>query len=118
MAGKPYGVSVAKSAQVMVFSHEMKGLSTIVVVALERAVKGGAKQAAEDGQAFCSAAINMSLDSGLNDATDGTILAGAHVVDDAGNTNLDVCHFSSATSAKAVTVGMSTIVGEKAGFSD
>lgn len=76
------------------------------------------RHAAEDGRAFRSAVINMSLDSGLNDATDGAILADAHVVDATGNTNLDVSHFSHATSAKAVTVGVRTIVGEKAGFSD
>lgn len=47
------------------------------------------RHAAEDGRAFRSAVINMSLDSGLNDATDGAILADAHVVDATGNTNLD-----------------------------
>lgn len=102
----------------MVFSSEKAGSNVFVVAALEWAVKGGAKHAAEDGQAFCGTVINMSLDSGLNDATDGAILAGAHVVHTAGHTILDVCHFSPATSAKAVTVGASTIVGEKAGFSD
>lgn len=127
IAGRTYGA--AKHTQVRavkVFSSKKAGTNAIVIAGLQWAVKDAAKHAAEaeadDGKAFRGAVINMSLGSGfslaVNDATDAAILAGVHIVVAAGNANVDACDFSPASAPHAITVGASTIVDEKAGFSN
>lgn len=127
VAGTTYGVAKHTHVRaVKVFSSKKAGTNAIVIAGLQWAVKDAAKHAAEaedgSGEAFRGAVINMSLGSGLslavNDATDAAVLAGVHIVVAAGNTNLDACDFSPASAPRAITVGASTIVDEKAGFSN
>jgi cerevisin len=65
---------------------------------------------------------NMSLGGGrsraLNDAVDGAVDSGLHFAVAAGNDNKDACDYSPAGAEKAVTVGASTIVDERAYFSN
>ena len=54
----------------------------------------------------------------LDDAIDAAVDAGMHFAVAAGNDNRDACDYSPARSAKAVTVGASTIGDERAYFSN
>jgi len=71
---------------------------------------------------FKGSAANMSLGGGKSTALDMTVNAavdaGIHFAVAAGNDNKDSCAYSPAAAAKAVTVGASTLVDERAYFSN
>lgn len=65
---------------------------------------------------------NMSLGGGKSQALDDTVnravKAGLHFAVAAGNDNKDACDYSPAGATEAVTVGASTLVDERAYFSN
>ncbi|KAJ2163083.1 proteinase B [Coemansia sp. RSA 552] len=125
IAGKRYGV--AKSAEVVavkVLGSNGSGSMSDVVMGVEYTVKEHRKAAAKasrEGKAHASVA-NMSLGGGfsraLNLAVDAAVRSGVHYAVAAGNDNRDACGYSPASSPNAITVGATTIVDERAWFSN
>lgn len=127
VAGKKYGV--AKKANVYavkVLRSNGSGTMSDVVKGVEYAVQAHNEQvkAAKDGKrkAFKGSAANMSLGGGksttLDLAVNAAVDAGIHFAVAAGNDNADSCNYSPAAAENAVTVGASTLLDERAYFSN
>jgi cerevisin len=97
-----------------------------VVKGVEFAAKShtDAVKAAKDGKkkGFKGSAANMSLGGGksttLDLAVNAAVDAGIHFAVAAGNDNADSCNYSPAAAENAVTVGASTLLDERAYFSN
>jgi cerevisin len=97
-----------------------------VVKGVEYAVQAHTEQvkAAKDGKrkGFKGSAANMSLGGGksttLDLAVNAAVDAGIHFAVAAGNDNADSCNYSPAAAENAVTVGASTLLDERAYFSN
>lgn len=128
IAGKKYGV--AKKANVYavkVLKTNGSGSMSDVVKGVEWAAVRHADQvaAAKKGKGkkgFKGSAANMSLGGGksttLDLAVNAAVDAGIHFAVAAGNDNADSCSYSPAGAKNAVTVGASTILDERAYFSN
>ncbi|KAL6705714.1 proteinase B [Coniothyrium glycines] len=127
VAGKRYGV--AKKAHVYavkVLRSNGSGTMSDVVKGVEYAAKAhtDAVKAAKDGKkkGFKGSAANMSLGGGksttLDLAVNAAVDAGIHFAVAAGNDNADSCNYSPAAAENAVTVGASTLLDERAYFSN
>lgn len=128
VAGKKYGV--AKKANVYavkVLKSNGSGTMSDVVKGVEWAAGAHLKKAkdAKEGKGkkgFKGSAANMSLGGGksvtLDLAVNAAVDAGIHFAVAAGNDNADSCNYSPAAAEKAVTVGASTLVDERAYFSN
>jgi cerevisin len=97
-----------------------------VVKGVEYAAKSHTEtvKAAKDGKkkGFKGSAANMSLGGGksttLDLAVNAAVDAGIHFAVAAGNDNADSCNYSPAAAENAVTVGASTLLDERAYFSN
>lgn len=127
VAGKKYGV--AKKANVYavkVLRSNGSGTMSDVVKGVEYAVTAHKKavKEAKDGKkkGFKGSAANMSLGGGksttLDLAVNAAVDAGIHFAVAAGNDNADSCNYSPAAAENAVTVGASTLMDERAYFSN
>ncbi len=127
VAGKKYGV--AKKAEVhavKVLRSNGSGTMSDVVKGVEFAANAHTKAVkdAKDGKkkGFKGSAANMSLGGGksttLDLAVNAAVDAGIHFAVAAGNDNADSCNYSPAAAANAVTVGASTLLDERAYFSN
>jgi cerevisin len=127
VAGKKYGV--AKKANVYavkVLRSNGSGTMSDVVKGVEYAVQAHeeAKAAAKKGKkkGWKGSAANMSLGGGksrvLDAAVNAAVEAGIHFAVAAGNDNADSCNYSPAAAENAVTVGASTLLDERAYFSN
>ncbi|KAF1953423.1 hypothetical protein CC80DRAFT_148861 [Byssothecium circinans] len=127
VAGKKYGV--AKKANVYavkVLRSNGSGTMSDVVKGVEYAATAHLEQVkkAKDGKrkGFKGSAANMSLGGGksttLDLAVNAAVDAGIHFAVAAGNDNADSCNYSPAAAANAVTVGASTLLDERAYFSN
>ncbi|KAF9732392.1 hypothetical protein PMIN06_007461 [Paraphaeosphaeria minitans] len=127
VAGKKYGV--AKKAEVYavkVLRSNGSGTMSDVVKGVEYAVQAHIAQVkkAKDGKrkGFKGSAANMSLGGGksttLDLAVNAAVKAGIHFAVAAGNDNADSCNYSPAAAENAVTVGASTLLDERAYFSN
>ncbi len=128
VGGKKYGV--AKKAEiyaVKVLRSNGSGSMSDVVKGVEFAAESHIKKvkAAKDGKLkkpFKGSTANMSLGGGkspaLDAAVNGAVDAGIHFAVAAGNDNADSCNYSPAAAEKAVTVGASTLLDERAYFSN
>ncbi|KAF2482756.1 subtilase [Neohortaea acidophila] len=127
IAGKKYGV--AKKANVYaikVLRSNGSGTMSDVVKGVEEALNAHKKQVskAKDGKrkGFKGSTANMSLGGGksqlLDDAVNAAVEGGIHFAVAAGNDNADSCSYSPAAAKKAVTVGASTLLDERAYFSN
>ncbi|KAH7366588.1 peptidase S8/S53 domain-containing protein [Pyrenochaeta sp. MPI-SDFR-AT-0127] len=127
VAGKKYGV--AKKANVYavkVLRSNGSGTMSDVVKGVEYAAKAhtDAVKAAKNGKkkGFKGSAANMSLGGGksttLDLAVNAAVEAGIHFAVAAGNDNADSCNYSPAAAENAVTVGASTLLDERAYFSN
>ena len=127
VAGKKYGV--AKKAHVYavkVLRSNGSGTMSDVVKGVEWAAKAHTDtvKAAKDGKkkGFKGSAANMSLGGGksttLDLAVNAAVEAGIHFAVAAGNDNADSCNYSPAAAENAVTVGASTLLDERAYFSN
>ncbi|KAF2203648.1 hypothetical protein GQ43DRAFT_251501 [Delitschia confertaspora ATCC 74209] len=127
VAGKKYGV--AKKANVYavkVLRSNGSGTMSDVVKGVEYAVQAHNKavEEAKKGKkkGFKGSAANMSLGGGksttLDLAVNAAVTAGLHFAVAAGNDNADSCNYSPAAAENAVTVGASTLLDERAYFSN
>lgn len=128
VAGKKYGV--AKKANVYavkVLRSNGSGTMSDVVKGVEYAAEQHSKkvEATKKGKGkkgFKGSAANMSLGGGkstvLDLAVNAAVDAGIHFAVAAGNDNADSCNYSPAAAANAVTVGASTLLDERAYFSN
>jgi len=127
VAGKKYGV--AKKAHikaVKVLRSNGSGSMSDVVKGVEFAAESHSEQVsiAKKGKrkGFKGSAANMSLGGGksslLDQAVDAAVDAGIHFAVAAGNDNADSCNYSPAASKNAVTVGASSLLEERAYFSN
>ena len=126
VAGKKYGV--AKKANIVaikVLKSNGSGSISDVVKGVEEATIRHQKKvsaAKKSGKKFKGSAANMSLGGGKSQALDRTVNAavdaGIHFAVAAGNDNRDSCSYSPAAAEKAVTVGASTLLDERAYFSN
>ncbi|KAF9701092.1 hypothetical protein EKO04_001078 [Ascochyta lentis] len=127
VAGKKYGV--AKKANVYavkVLRSNGSGTMSDVVKGVEWAAQAHSDtvKAAKNGKkkGFKGSAANMSLGGGksttLDLAVNAAVDAGIHFAVAAGNDNADSCNYSPAAAANAVTVGASTLLDERAYFSN
>jgi len=127
IAGKKYGV--AKKANVYaikVLRSNGSGSMSDVVAGVEHALNEHLKQVkkAKDGdrKGFKGSAANMSLGGGkselLDKAVNAAVDGGIHFAVAAGNDNADSCQYSPAAAKNAVTVGASTLLDERAYFSN
>ncbi|KAF3034406.1 serine protease [Didymella heteroderae] len=127
VAGKKYGV--AKKANVYavkVLRSNGSGTMSDVVKGVEWAAQAhsDAVSAAKKGKkkGFKGSAANMSLGGGksttLDLAVNAAVDAGIHFAVAAGNDNADSCNYSPAAAQNAVTVGASTLLDERAYFSN
>ncbi|KAL5115327.1 proteinase B [Pleosporales sp. CAS-2024a] len=127
VAGKRYGV--AKKATVYavkVLRSNGSGTMSDVVKGVEFAAQAHTKavKEAKDGKrkGFKGSAANMSLGGGksttLDLAVNAAVDAGIHFAVAAGNDNADSCNYSPAAAENAVTVGASTLLDERAYFSN
>jgi len=128
VAGKRFGV--AKKANVYavkVLKSNGSGSMADVIKGVEFAATSHSKKVeamkkGKKGKSFKGSAANMSLGGGksptLDLAVNAAVDAGIHFAVAAGNDDADSCNYSPASAAKAVTVGASTIVDERAYFSN
>jgi cerevisin len=127
VAGKKYGV--AKKAHVYavkVLRSNGSGTMSDVVKGVEFAAKSHSEavSAAKNGKkkGFKGSTANMSLGGGksttLDMAVNAAVDAGLHFAVAAGNDNADSCNYSPAAAENAVTVGASTLLDERAYFSN
>jgi cerevisin len=127
VGGKKYGV--AKKANiyaVKVLRSNGSGTMSDVVKGVEYAAQKHteAQKSAKDGKkkGWKGSAANMSLGGGksttLDLAVNAAVDAGIHFAVAAGNDNADSCNYSPAAAANAVTVGASTLLDERAYFSN
>ncbi|KAF2867315.1 subtilisin-like serine protease [Massariosphaeria phaeospora] len=127
IAGKKYGVAKKASVYaVKVLRSNGSGTMSDVVKGVEYAVQAhiDAVKAAKDGKkkGFKGSTANMSLGGGksttLDLAVNAAVDAGLHFAVAAGNDNADSCNYSPAAAENAVTVGASTLLDERAYFSN
>jgi len=127
IAGKKYGVAKkANVTAVKVLRSNGSGSMSDVVKGVEFAVEHhlGEIEAAKSGKkkGFKGSTANMSLGGGkssiLDQAVNAAVDAGIHFAVAAGNDNQDSCNYSPAAAEKAVTVGASTLLDERAYFSN
>jgi len=123
VAGKRYGV--AKKANVYavkVLRSNGSGTMSDVVKGVEYAVEAHKKAEKKGKKGWKGSAANMSLGGGksttLDLAVNAAVDAGIHFAVAAGNDNADSCNYSPAAAANAVTVGASTLLDERAYFSN
>lgn len=123
VAGKKYGV--AKKANVYavkVLRSNGSGTMSDVVKGVEYAVLAHNDAKKKGKKGWKGSAANMSLGGGksttLDLAVNAAVDAGIHFAVAAGNDNADSCNYSPAAAAKAVTVGASTLLDERAYFSN
>lgn len=127
VAGKKYGV--AKKANVYavkVLKSNGSGTMSDVVKGVEFAAESHIKKVKEakkgSKKGFKGSTANMSLGGGkspaLDAAVNGAVQAGIHFAVAAGNDNADSCNYSPAAAEQAVTVGASTLLDERAYFSN
>ncbi len=128
IAGAKYGV--AKKAHVYgikVLNSQGSGTMSDVVKGVEFAAESHLKKvkdakAGKGKKGFKGSTANMSLGGGkspaLDAAVNGAVSAGLHFAVAAGNDNADSCKYSPAAAEQAVTVGASTLVDERAYFSN
>ncbi|KAH7115899.1 peptidase S8/S53 domain-containing protein [Dendryphion nanum] len=127
VAGKKYGVAKKASVYaVKVLRSNGSGTMSDVVKGVEYAAESHIKavKEAKDGKrkGFKGSAANMSLGGGksttLDLAVNAAVDAGIHFAVAAGNDNADSCNYSPAAAENAVTVGASTLLDERAYFSN
>lgn len=128
IAGAKYGV--AKKAHVYgikVLNSQGSGTMSDVVKGVEFAAESHLKKvkdakAGKGKKGFKGSTANMSLGGGkspaLDAAVNGAVTAGLHFAVAAGNDNADSCKYSPAAAEQAVTVGASTLLDERAYFSN
>jgi len=127
VAGKKFGV--AKKANiyaVKVLRSNGSGSMSDVVKGVEYAVEQHTKKMKEAKEGkhknFKGSVANMSLGGGksriLDLAVNQAVDAGIHFAVAAGNDNADSCKYSPAAAERAVTVGASTMIDERAYFSN
>lgn len=127
IAGKKYGV--AKKAHVKaikVLRSNGSGSMSDVVKGVEWAAERHVEQieATKNGtrKGFKGSTANMSLGGGkspiLDQAVNAAVDVGIHFAVAAGNENDDACKYSPASASKAVTVAASSLLDEKAYFSN
>jgi cerevisin len=123
VAGKRYGV--AKKANVYavkVLRSNGSGTMSDVVKGVEWAAQAHTKAVKDKKKGFKGSAANMSLGGGksttLDLAVNAAVDAGIHFAVAAGNDNADSCNYSPAAAENAVTVGASTLMDERAYFSN
>ncbi|KAJ7181146.1 subtilisin-like serine protease [Mycena filopes] len=132
IASRKYGV--AKRANVIAvkvvgadgygsLSDIIAGITYVVAAAGAKAAAAQQEYAATGRTAYKGSVINMSL--GLNgvsragnQAVNGAVDQGIHVVVAAGNDNADACKYTPASAEKAITVGASTQTDARAYFSN
>lgn len=127
VAGKKYGVAKKATVKaVKVLRSNGSGTMSDVVKGVEFAAQShlDAVKQAKDGKkkGFKGSAANMSLGGGksttLDLAVNAAVDAGIHFAVAAGNDNADSCNYSPAAAENAVTVGASTLLDERAYFSN
>ena len=127
VAGKKYGVAKKASVYaVKVLRSNGSGTMSDVVKGVEYAAQAHEAEVkkAKDGKrkGFKGSAANMSLGGGksqtLDLAVNAAVDAGIHFAVAAGNDNADSCNYSPAAAENAVTVGASTLMDERAYFSN
>ena len=127
VAGHKYGVAKkANIKAVKVLRSNGSGSMSDVVKGVEYAAESHADQVelAKKGKrkGFKGSAANMSLGGGksslLDQAVNAAVEAGLHFAVAAGNDNADSCNYSPASAENAVTVGASTLLDERAYFSN
>ncbi|CAI6309211.1 unnamed protein product [Periconia digitata] len=127
VAGKKYGVAKKASVYaVKVLRSNGSGTMSDVVKGVEYAAQAHEAEVkkAKDGKrkGFKGSAANMSLGGGksttLDLAVNAAVDAGIHFAVAAGNDNADSCNYSPAAAENAVTVGASTLLDERAYFSN
>lgn len=127
IGGAKYGV--AKKAHiygVKVLNSQGSGTMSDVVKGVEFAAESHLKKLkdAKEGKVkgFKGSTANMSLGGGkspaLDNAVNSAVAAGLHFAVAAGNDNADSCKYSPAAAEQAVTVGASTLIDERAYFSN
>jgi cerevisin len=126
VAGKKFGV--AKKANVVaikVLKSNGSGSISDVVKGVDEATKmhlKKAESAKKSGRKFKGSTANMSLGGGKSETLDkivnAAVKAGVHFAVAAGNDNRDSCSYSPAAAENAVTVGASTLLDERAYFSN
>jgi len=123
VAGKKYGV--AKKANVYavkVLRSNGSGTMSDVVKGVEFAAEQHIKSVEKKKKGFKGSTANMSLGGGKSQALDlavnAAVDAGIHFAVAAGNDNANSCNYSPAAAEKAVTVGASTLLDERAYFSN
>jgi cerevisin len=126
VAGKRYGV--AKKANVIaikVLGSNGSGSISDVIDGVQFAASSHQKKVKamkKKGKKFKGSAANMSLGGGkaqaLEQIVNAAVDAGIHFAVAAGNDNRDSCGYSPAAAEKAVTVGASTLLDERAYFSN
>ncbi|KAI5796310.1 autophagic serine protease Alp2 [Peziza echinospora] len=123
IGGKKYGVSKkANIIAVKVLRSNGSGTMSDVVKGVEWAAVAHQKTAAKKQPNFKGSVANMSLGGGKSQTLDMTVnaavKAGLNFAVAAGNDNADACDYSPAAAVEAVTVGASTLVDERAYFSN
>ena len=128
IAGKQYGVSKkARIVAVKVLRSNGSGSMSDVIKGVEWAAASHIRKAqdAADGKGdktFKGSVANMSLGGGKSPGLDrmvnAAVDAGMHFAVAAGNDNGDSCNYSPASAEKAITVGASTLLDERAYFSN
>ena len=127
VAGHKYGVAKkANIKAVKVLRSNGSGSMSDVVKGVEYAAESHSEQVsiAKKGKrkGFKGSAANMSLGGGKSDlldrAVNAAVEAGIHFAVAAGNDNADSCNYSPAAAENAVTVGASTLMDERAYFSN
>ena len=128
IAGKKYGV--AKKANVVavkVLKSNGSGSMSDVIKGVEWAAASHVRKVADAKKgkgdtAFKGSVANMSLGGGKSPGLDrmvnAAVDAGMHFAVAAGNDSSDSCSYSPAAAQKAVTVGASTLLDERAYFSN
>ena len=128
IAGKKYGV--AKKAHVVavkVLKSNGSGSMSDVIKGVEWAASSHVRKVADakkgkGDKAFKGSVANMSLGGGKSPGLDrmvnAAVEAGMHFAVAAGNDNSDSCGYSPASAERAVTVGASTLLDERAYFSN
>ena len=131
IGSRTYGVAKkANLIAVKVLGSDGSGSTSDVIAGVQWTVKqatakavAAAKEIALTGTTkYKGAVANMSLGGGkspsLDLAVNRAVDAGLHFAVAAGNDNRDACNYSPAAAEKPITVGASTLVDERASFSN
>ncbi|EPE35932.1 Subtilisin-like protein [Glarea lozoyensis ATCC 20868] len=125
--GKKFGVAKrAEICSVKAISSNGRGKQSDMIKALEWIINTNKKnfenQRTRSTKVFRGSVVDISIGGpksiALNMAIDAAIAAGIHVSVAAGNDNGDACQHSPSSSNLAITVGASTILDERAWFSN